>query len=81
MPAYSVETKLSPEEAIEQARAYFGEGGLGLDAKDEGPCCTAFEGGGGFVRVTADAGDKRTTIHLETREWDYHVKRFMREIG
>jgi hypothetical protein len=24
---------------------------------------------------------KTTTVELETREWDYYVKRFMREIG
>jgi hypothetical protein len=81
MPAYSVETKLGPEEAIGTARAYFGEGGLGLEAEDQGPSCVAFEGGGGFVVVTADAGERRTTVHVETREWDYQVKRFLRDIG
>ncbi len=81
MPVYSVETKLAPEGAIEAARAYFGEEGLGLEAEDQGPCCVVFQGGGGFVRVTAGAGEERTTVRLETREWDYHVKRFMGEIG
>jgi hypothetical protein len=81
MARYSVETKLSPEEAIERARAYFGEGGLGLELiEQEEPCCVYFEGGGGHVVVTACPKDK-TEVELETREWDYHVKRFMREIG
>lgn len=82
MPRYGVETKLSPEEAIEEAIAYFGEGGLGLETDQQGPCCAHFEGGGGFVRVTAsDEGAKPTTVNLETREWDYHVKQFMQKIG
>lgn len=82
MARYSVETKLSPEEATERARAYFGEGGLGLDATEEAECCVTFEGGGGYVTVTASPGDeKRTEVELATREWDYHVKTFMRQIG
>jgi hypothetical protein len=80
MAHYSVETKLSPEEAIEKATTYFGGGGLGLDAVEQNPCCISFEGGGGYVTVTATEGEKRTTIELETREWDYQVKQFMREI-
>ncbi len=81
MPRYSVKTKLSPEESIEKASAFFGEGGLGLEGSEQGPCCMAFEGGGGHVMVTASAEDNETTVELETREWDYHVKRFMRKIG
>jgi hypothetical protein len=27
------------------------------------------------------AGGKEATVDLETREWDYHVKQFMRQIG
>jgi len=81
MARYSVETKLGAEEAIEKATAYFGEGGLGLAVVQQGPCCVSFEGGGGHVYVTAVTGEKMTTLDLETREWDYHVKRFMREVA
>jgi hypothetical protein len=81
MARYGVETKLSPEEAIRKAVAYFGEGGLGLDATEEETCCAFFEGGGGHVRVTAASGEKTTVVELETREWDYDVKQFMRQIG
>jgi hypothetical protein len=83
MARYSVKTKLSPEEAIKKATAYFGEGGLGLEMVEQDPCCVSFTGGGGHVSVTAGAveGKKETTVTLETREWDYHVKRFMREIA
>jgi hypothetical protein len=82
MARYSVETKLSPEEAVRSAIVYFGVGGLGLKvAAEAGSCCASFEGGGGHVLVTAAKGDKRTEVELETREWDYHVKQFMRTIA
>lgn len=82
MALYSVETRLSPERGIESALAYFGASGLGLELAEQDLCCVTFEGGGGHVTVTASAGEKKlTTVRLETREWDYHVKRFMREIG
>jgi hypothetical protein len=81
MARYSVETKLNPEEAIQKAVAYFGEGGLGLDTTEESSCCAYLKGGGGHVRVMAATGEKKTVVELETREWDYHVKQFMRRIG
>jgi hypothetical protein len=73
-------TKLSPEEVIKRAKAYFGQGGLGLDIVEENPCCVYLEGGGGHVYVTSSTGEK-TNVELETREWDYHVQRFMQGIG
>ena len=81
MARYSVETKLSAEQAIAGAVAFFGEGGVGLDVTEQGDCCAYFVGGGGHVRVTVTAGDARTTVELETREWDYDVKRFMRKLS
>ncbi len=81
MTRYGVETKLSPEEVIKKAEAYFGEGGLGLKVVERNPCCVYLEGGGGHVSVTASTADGGTSVELETREWDYHVKQFMRELG
>jgi hypothetical protein len=81
MARYSVETKLSSEQALERAEAFFGQGSLGLEMTERGDCCAHFVGGGGHVRVTAVAGDLWTTVELETREWDYDVKRFMREMS
>jgi len=80
MAAYSVYTKLSPEEALKKAVAYFG-GELGLELVDENACCVSFVGGGGHITVTARSEEKRTVVDLETREWDYHVKQFMRRVG
>jgi hypothetical protein len=81
MARYSIETRLSPEEAIQKAAAFFGEGGLGLEMTEQNPCCLYFEGGGGHVLVTASEGEKKTMVVLETREWDYQVRQFMRQIA
>jgi hypothetical protein len=80
MARYSVQTKWTPEKAVEMAVAYFGEDGLGLEIVEQSPCCVHFEGGGGHVRVTAGAGESKTAVELETHEWDYHVRQFMRQI-
>ena len=80
MARYGVKTKLSSEKVIEKAIACFGEGGLGLDVVEQNPCCAYFEGGGGHVSITVSGGERQTTVELETREWDYDVRRFMGEI-
>jgi hypothetical protein len=38
-----------------------------------------FQGGGGYVAVTAQPGAK-TVLELETREWDRAVEQFMRRV-
>lgn len=80
MALYSVETRMTPADAIRNAVAYFGPGGLGLEVTQQETSCARFEGGGGHVYVTAVGGEK-TTVELETREWDYHVRRFMRDVA
>ena len=80
MARYGVETKHSPEKVIEMALVYFGEAGLGLDVVEQGPCCISFEGGGGHVHVTSSAEEERTTVDLETREWEYHAKKFAEKL-
>lgn len=77
MARYSVESKRSGEAVLAQAVAYFGPDGLGLEVTGQDACMVRFEGGGGHVLITVSAGEKGTTVGLETREWDYHVKRFM----
>ncbi len=83
MKLYSIKTNLSVEEAIAQAVAYFGINGLGLELTYQEECCVYFQGGGGYVTVTAtgDEATKKVTLTLETREWDYHVGQFMRKIA
>jgi len=73
---YGLETKLSATEILNRAERYFGEGGLGLEVTSRDECCISLAGGGGHVTVTVTEGDK-TSIDVETREWDYQVKKFM----
>jgi len=80
MARYGVYTKLDPEEVIRKAVGFFGEGGVGLEVTEQALCCATFEGGGGHVAIAVNAGEK-TEVEIETREWDYDVQRFMREIA
>ena len=73
-------TKLSPEEAIKRAVEFFGPGGYGLEVKTQTSDCASFEGGGGGVEVTVCAEEKRTSVELFSREWDYQVKEFIGKI-
>jgi hypothetical protein len=73
---YGIETKLTITEVLDLAEGYFGQGGLGLERTSRDDCCVSFEGGGGHVVVTVIEGEK-TSVDLETREWDYQVKKFM----
>ena len=76
---YEVTTTLTPQEALAQALTYFGRGGQGLEVTSKDDFSLVFQGGGGYVAVTARPGDK-TTLDLETREWDYAVRQFMAEV-
>jgi len=78
---YEVATKLSPQEAIAYAKGYFGPQGVGLAIMDENDLCITLQGGGGHVSVVACPGEKKTTLELETREWDYPVRQFMQKVS
>jgi hypothetical protein len=77
---YEVTTGLTPREALEQATAYFGRGGWGLQTITQTPHSLGFEGGGGHVAITVHPG-ATTTLELETREWDVAVQRFMAQVS
>jgi hypothetical protein len=77
---YEVTTGLTPREALEQAIAYFGRGGVGLQAIPQTPQSLVFQGGGGHVVITIKPG-ATTTLELETREWDFTVRRFMEQVS
>jgi len=80
MARYSRESKLPPDEVLRRAVDFF-ETELGLKVAERTECCLSFEGGGGHVTVSAARCEPdRTDVDLETREWDYQVKKFMEEI-
>ena len=73
-------TKLAPEETIKRAVKFFGPQGYGLEVKEKVPGHAAFEGGGGYVALTALDKGKGSTVTFESREWDYQVKEFISKI-
>jgi hypothetical protein len=76
---YEVTTELTPQEALERAIVYFGRAGQGLEVTRKGDLSLVFQGGGGYVAITAAPGDQ-TTLALETREWDRAVRHFMEAV-
>jgi hypothetical protein len=79
--SYSIETKLSPEQAVQAAVAYFGPDVGKLEVTEQEACCARLVGGGGFVQVRAVQEDHGTTVYLETREWDVVVRQFMKQLA
>lgn len=78
MARYSAETRRSPEKVVKKALAFFGPGGLGLTVEEQGDCCLHLTGGGGYVRIQIELGESgRTSVVLETREWDSQAMRFL----
>jgi hypothetical protein len=78
---YEVITRLKAQQALDRVASHFGPQGLGLNiiAKDESGM--VFQGGGGHVAITVQRAEaEKTTLEIETREWDYAVRRFMEEI-
>jgi hypothetical protein len=80
MALYSVDTKRSREQIMARAKDFFGAPGLGLEMEERGDACLYFSGGGGHVQVTVLECEGKTTVELETREWDYQVQQFMPKI-
>ena len=76
MLSLEVKTKKKPGKVSEKMKVYFGEGGLGLELKNDTPQCLNFEGAGGYVTATMCVENDLTRVDLETREWEYHVKKF-----
>ena len=76
----SKETKLNPGDVVQSASRFFGEGGEGLNVTERGPCCISFEGAGGYLTVAVVEGEKSRTVEIETREFEYPAKQFLRNI-
>lgn len=76
------ESKLTTSDVVDKAVEFFGPGGLGLEVVEKGDCCARFEGSGGYVFVDVADADRQdgSSVDVEGREWDFHIKRFMGEI-
>jgi hypothetical protein len=77
---YAVITGLTPRQALELAITHFGPQGAGLSIVSQTNLGLEFQGGGGHVMISAQAG-KKTTLELETREWDFAVQEFMAQVS
>jgi len=75
-----VTTKLSPEKTIEEAVAFFGPDGYGLEVKENYKNHAYFEGGGGSVAITVKPVDNKTSVDIVSREWDFQVQQFLEKI-
>jgi len=75
-----IHTKHKSEKLTRKMKGYFGEGGLGLELKNDMPQCLNFEGAGGYVTATLCTEEGKTRVIFETREWEYHVKEFAKRI-
>ena len=81
MEKISTESKLTGDEVIEKAVAFFGEGGFGLDIESRDAGSVTFKGGGGGVVVETAPGEKgKTNVDLTSHEWDFQVKQFLEKI-
>ena len=74
------QTRLKSEEIIGRAVEFFGEKGEQLKERERNPCCVYFEGGGGYVMLSIAQEDKKRTLDIETREFEYQAKRFLKTI-
>jgi hypothetical protein len=72
------QTRLKPADIIDRASDYFG--GEALEEKERNPCCISFEGAGGYVAVTVVDEDNHRMVDVETREFEYQVKRFLERL-
>ncbi len=70
-------TRLKPDVIIAKAENYFGANGEQLEPRDRNPCCITFAGGGGYVTLTVVSEGKKSTVELETREFEYQARRFL----
>jgi hypothetical protein len=77
----SSKTRLTPEEVIKRALAFFGPGGHGLQVREQTANHICFEGGGGIVEVGAAVEGKGSSLELVSREWDYRLKEFLGTIS
>ncbi|MBM2825573.1 MAG: hypothetical protein HW402_1237 [Dehalococcoidales bacterium] len=73
-------TKLSPEEVIKRAAAFF-TSGYGLKMTEQTPTSVCLEGGGGRVMVTVRTEAKGTSVEVESQEWDRQAREFIKKLA
>lgn len=77
------QTRLAPEEVMSMASRFFGTGGEGLEENEKHscfPCRITFEGYGGHVTISINDEEKHREVDVETREFEYQAKQFLKKI-
>jgi len=79
MIVVSFETKRGQEEILDKAVEYFRDK-IGLKITERGPCCVYFvdETQIGYVNVTLTEEGNKFKVDVESREYEYQAKEFMR---
>ena len=73
-------TGYSVQEVLQKAVTFFKEKG-GLTLEQQSPTMVYLVGGGGHVQVMAEPQEEgKTEVDIQTQEWDYDVKQFLREL-
>jgi hypothetical protein len=64
-------------QVIDAAERFFGPAGIGLPERERGPCGIVFAGADGYVavQVVEEAAGRR--VDVESREYEYHAKKFL----
>ncbi len=80
MTVLSFETRKSQKEILNKAVTYFTDD-VGLKVTERDDCCVRFadENQIGYVRVTLAQKGEKFEVDVESREYDYHAKRFVSE--
>ena len=71
------ESKRAPAAVIREAVTFFGEGGLGLEIKEQSKDAVQFVGGGGLVLVSATAKERGSEVRVVSQEWDHQAQQFL----
>ncbi len=72
--------KSTPRQVIEKARSVFNDR-FGMHVTNElENCCIHFEGDLGFVTVEVNEKADHTEVIVTTREWEYQITEFLKEL-
>jgi len=79
MIVVSFETKKAQEEILDRAVEYFRDE-IGLEITERGSCCVYFVDKNqiGYVNVTLTKEGNKFKVDVESREYEYQTKEFVR---
>lgn len=81
MIVVSFETKKDQEKILDEAIKYFRDK-VGLEVTEQGPCCVYFGDRNklGYINVKLTQEGEKFRVDVESREYEYHAKKFTRAL-